>query len=329
MVKVECYNGPKRIPFLLEDFFVTYEGKLTDAKGEELSLEEFNVRTKLNVRDKDVLTAVTFQKFNWPPTYWTHLRVLKTIDGVVAPENVVLGMAQPVPSKEFPGFFMIPYYSDYVIAANGVLIKRSNGREVTASQGPLGYYTYRMTDDSGSTQNRLRHRILCYAFKPYPAQVEDLDVNHKNGQPGSDSLENLEWCSRSENNIHAVGHGLRNDNVEVAARDMETGKVFIFASYSQAGRHFGVTETTISNRAKTEGYKSFNGFQFRRYPHNDPWPEFESEDGNFLVTFPDGREKRCGCVEAAKLAGLTRTSLLRAIREGRCYGKTQNRFQKL
>lgn len=329
MIKVECCNEPKRVPFLIEDFFITYEGVLTDATGKVISLDEFNTRTQLGVFELAVLAAVTFHRFNWPPVYWAYLRALKTVEDVATPENIVLGIVEPVPSKEYPGFFMVPYYSDYVVAPSGRMLKRSNGCAVTASQGVLGYHTYRMTGDDGNTQNRLRHRILCYTFKPYPASVEDLDVNHKNGQPGSDSLENLEWCTRSENMYHAVKHGLRNDNIEIAARDMETGKVFIFASCSQAGRHFGVTETTISNRAKTDGYKSFQGYQFRIYPYKTPWPEFEVSEGDFLITFPDGREKRCGCVEAAKLAGLTRTSLLRAIREGRCYGRTQNRFQKL
>lgn len=329
MVKVECFSGTIRIPFLIDMFSISYDGLLKDETDKEISLNVFNGRTKLDVVDVDVLLAIAFQRFSWPPAYWSQLRALRTVQDISSPENLVLGIVIPVPSKEFPGFYMIPYHSDYVISPCGRLIKRSNGREMVASQGPLGYYTYRMTDDSGNTANRLRHRILCYAFKPYPANVEELEVNHIDGCPGTDNLDNLEWVTRSENMNHAFSTGLRSDNIEVEVRDVESGRIHIFASYGQAGRFCNVTESTISNRVKTNGYKSFDGYQFRKHPNIEPWPEVGQDDGRYIVTFPDGRTKQCGCVEAARLADLTRTSFLRAIREGRCYGKTQVMFQKL
>lgn len=329
MIKVECFSGKVRIPFLLEDFYVTFDGELSDKDGGPLTLSEFNNKTNLDVNSIEVLQAVAFQRFAWAPLYWSSLRALRTVDTVSSPENLVLGIETPTPSKEFPGFFLIPYFSDYVVSPCGRMIKRSSGRDVMASKGPLGYYTYRMTDDSNSTANRLRHRILCYAFKPYPANVMELDVNHIDGCPGSDNLDNLEWLTRSGNMEHAYQLGLRSDNIEVEIRDVNSKKVYIFASYSQAGRFIGVTETTISNRVKTNGYKSFNGYQFRKHPSTEPWPNIEPEEGKYLVTFPDGVTKQCGSIETAQLAGLTRTSLMRSLREGRCYGKTQVKFTRL
>jgi hypothetical protein len=220
---------------------------------------------------------------------------------------------------------MIPYFSNYVISSDGRLIRRLLNMEIQASEGSLGYRTYRMMGDDGSTQNQLRHRILCLTFKPYSENVDDLDVNHIDGIPGNDSLNNLEWCTRSENMEHAYELGLRDDNKPVEMKDVNTGKIFIFQSCSSAGRMLNVTETTISNRAKTLGYKTYDGFQFRFHPNTDPWPDFEDSQGKYLVEFPDGSSKKCNCNEAARLAGLTRTSLLRTLREGRCYGTTANK----
>lgn len=329
MIKTDLFTGIKAIPFLLENIKLSLEGELELGDGSRIDLAQFNAITRLDVTDVSVLTALTYQRFTWPPSYWRYLRALRTIDGVSTPESLVLSIAQPVQSLEFPGFFMIPYFSNYVISPTGDLIKKSDGRRIQASQTSLGYYTFRMTDDSGKTQNQLRHRVLCYAFKTYGANVEDLDVNHRDGVPGHDNLENLEWCTRSENMEHAYIHGLRTDNRQVQIRDVATGHVYVSPSYSMAGRLLGVTETTISNRAKTNGYKAYDGYQFRPYPYDEPWPNIQVEAGDYLVEFPDGTSIRCSCNEAARHAGVTRTSLLRILREGRNHGTTPNKITRL
>lgn len=329
MMNVELFQGEKEVPFIHQQIRVKLNGDLIGEDGKILTLFEFNKITALDVNDILVLVAVTYQKINWPPSYWKHLVALKAIPEISSPESVVLGIKSPVESLEYPGFYLIPYFTNYVISSTGRLIKKSTGQEIVASEGALGYYTYRMTDDSNHTQNELRHRILCYAFKPYPSNVEELDVNHIDGCPGSDSLLNLEWATRSANMSHAYSMGLRKDNLPVEMREVATGKCYIFPSCSALGRAIGVTETTVSNRAKALGYKAFDGFQFRFYPNSDPWPEILEECGKYLIEFPDGVKRTCSCNEAARLVGVTRTSLLRLIRDGRHYGTTENKVTRL
>lgn len=317
-----------KIPFLEHDILVYDDGTLSMNGEYEISLKDFNFLNKTDIKDVSVLTCLAHHYFNWPPVYWKYLVALKYNEDLNQPENLILGVTSPVESLEYPGFYLIPYFSNYVISKNGRLIKKSNGSEIMASKGVLNYYTFRMTDDSGRTQNQLRHRIMCYAFKPYKANVCDLDVNHIDGVPGNDVLSNLEWLSRTDNINHAYSLGLRDDNVEVQAYDINSKRLFIFVSYSQAARFFDVTQTTITNRVKTNGTKSFNGVLFRKHPCDEPWPEVESS-GKFLVEFKDGSSKKCSCEEAAKLAGVTRTSLLRLLRDGRCYGNTENKISRL
>lgn len=329
MYDIQQYTGCKRIPFIHQSINITIDGLMTDENGQPVSLVKFNEMTELSVKEVSVLVAITYQKFNWPPVYWQYLNALSMVDGVKSPEALMLAIEGPVESLEFSGFYMIPYYSNYVVSKSGRLIKKSTGQEVQASEGTLGYFTFRMTDDFGSAQNQLRHRILCYTFKPYPAHVKDLDVNHIDGKPGHDDLDNLEWVTRSQNLCHAYKHNLRSDNRPVQIKNIRTGKMFIFASCSAAGRELGVTETTISNRAKTMGYKAYDGFQFRFHPNPEPWPEFERLEGKFLVEFPDGDSLMCGAKEAAMHAGVTRTSLLRMLREGRSQGTTPNKITRM
>ena len=328
---IVSFNGNKRIPLVKENFYIALDGTLTTDLDwvHEVDLFAFRSITGINVKDINVLKTITYRGLNIPPVYWEWLEALPMIEGVDTPESMTIAPTVSIESLECPGLYIIPNFSNYLISPHGLLYKRSNGEEIKASRGILGYYTYRMTNDAGHTQNQLRHRILCLTFKRYPANVDELDVNHIDGIPGNDNLSNLEWATRSENMIHAYDMGLRTDNRPVEILDTNTGRIYIYASCSQAAEAFKVTTATICNRTKTNGFKSFDGFQYRYYPSKDEWPVVESSGGKYLVEFPDGTTKSCGCIEAAALVGLTRTSLLRALREGRDSGTNANKVKRI
>jgi len=51
------------------------------------------------------------------------------------------------------------------------------------------------------------HRLLMLAFVPNPENK--YAINHINGVPGDNRIQNLEWCSLSENTKHAYKIGLK------------------------------------------------------------------------------------------------------------------------
>lgn len=57
----------------------------------------------------------------------------------------------------------------------------------------------------GKPKNELVHRLVLTAFSDIPPQET---VNHKDGDPANNKLENLEWMTRGENCRHAVKTGL-------------------------------------------------------------------------------------------------------------------------
>jgi hypothetical protein len=68
------------------------------------------------------------------------------------------------------------------------------------------YKTVTLRKD-GVSDTFIFSRVICMAFHGLPPE-KNYQVNHKNGDKEDDRPENLEWCTRSENQIHAIKTGL-------------------------------------------------------------------------------------------------------------------------
>ncbi len=64
-----------------------------------------------------------------------------------------------------------------------------------------------LTDSNGLKLTILLHRLLAIHFIPNPENKPH--INHIDGNPFNFSLSNLEWCTRSENMLHAHRTGLQ------------------------------------------------------------------------------------------------------------------------
>lgn|SRR5699024_7690809 len=86
------------------------------------------------------------------------------------------------------------------------VIRRHKGRILKGDISARGYIRVLLCSDDTS-ERFLVHRLILSTFTGiYP---EDKQVNHIDGNPRNNHLDNLEWCTPSENTIHALENNLR------------------------------------------------------------------------------------------------------------------------
>ncbi len=141
----------------------------------------------------------------------------------------------------------------YCLDAVGLMKKDYKPKMMKDSSNGLGY-RYVVLSKNNNSKNLYIHRLVLKAFVPNPQNKPQ--VNHKNGIKDDNKLENLEWCTRSENAKHACKMGLwsdhkgENNNYSKLNNNQVVmiKKILKLKKYYQReiGKMFGVHQMTIS-----------------------------------------------------------------------------------
>lgn len=98
--------------------------------------------------------------------------------------------------------------SKYFITDEGDVISFQRGTaKVMKKPIRWKYPSVQLRMDDGSIQSHLVHRLVAKAYLPNPK--EHPQVNHKDGNKMNSHVDNLEWVTVSENQIHAYSTGLK------------------------------------------------------------------------------------------------------------------------
>lgn len=111
------------------------------------------------------------------------------------------------------------------------------------------------------------HRLVASAFIQNPNNYPQ--VNHKDKNKANNIVNNLEWCTASQNQIHSVSLG-RNYNItkvqELCKREISVYRngVFVahFNSKKECCEKLGLTKDSVYRTLKGE-YKQHKGFTFK------------------------------------------------------------------
>ncbi|EGQ4394612.1 HNH endonuclease [Staphylococcus pseudintermedius] len=101
---------------------------------------------------------------------------------------------------------------------------------------------------NGKSKGFLVHRLVAFAFIP---TIKGKNcINHIDGNPKNNNVENLEWCNHLENNRHAFENNLIDTQKAVVLTQLNTGMRLEFVSMVKADRWLKRSNGYTSNRLK-------------------------------------------------------------------------------
>lgn len=124
--------------------------------------------------------------------------------------------------------------NNFTIDDTGIIRKYYNGtfiRKYTGNTNNTGYMVWYYAHKC-----YLIHRLVAQAFIPNPNKCKT--VNHKDGNKLNNNVNNLEWCTQLENNVHSfytLGHKVQ----KVGMYTLDWELLEIFDSYEMAQTWLG------------------------------------------------------------------------------------------
>jgi len=161
-----------------------------------------------------------------------------------------------------PNWRTVEGFPNYLVSTTG-RVKWRDGRGKTLQTHKLGYRTTTLYH-IGQPTVKYVHRLVAEAFLPRKLGKE---VNHKDGDKANNNLDNLEWVTSSENQLHATrvllkGIGSKNGYSKLKEEQVLDIKNMLESGMSQTtiGNIFNVSNHAIHRISKGYNWGWLTGY---------------------------------------------------------------------
>lgn len=118
-----------------------------------------------------------------------------------------------------------PKHPNYAASRCGRVFRISSGKELTKTFNKTTGYNYvRMCHNNHATTVRV-NRVIGWTWVENPEPDLYDKLNHKDGNKLNDTMSNLEWCTGSQNQRHAVETGLKGKGEELYNAELSEDQV--------------------------------------------------------------------------------------------------------
>lgn len=189
----------------------------------------------------------------------------------------------------------LPELKDYyTVTSDGEFYSDNSGLMKTRNRAGTEYQIINFSTTDGKKKTFRAHRLVLMAFHPVE-NMNELEVNHIDGNKKNNSLKNLEWCTPSENQKHAFKLGLnkprtgeRSNWAKLTKDDVK--KVFELRkqglTQQQIGDIVGCTKSNISCILRSKSWKEVESSTTIPYGSTSK----QMEIGNTLTSNVEGED---------------------------------------
>lgn len=157
--------------------------------------------------------------------------------------------------------------SDKYEVSDSGLVRRIDTKRVLSGCITSGYRSVKLTFDNSKQQKFYVHRLVAEHFINNPDPKNKTFVNHIDGNKLNNDVNNLEWVSPRENNLHyyqkikqeSKERKYNNKPIPVIQYDLKHNKIAEYKSMSQAHKITGVSVVQIARCVHGE-IQHANGF---------------------------------------------------------------------
>ena len=192
------------------------------------------------------------------------------------------------------GFRLIPGFTRYKINRDGVIKRIDNNRIISthdhkAKRVKIPYKGCSVFIDYGRefiTQKI--HRLVAYSYLPMPNNYFDLDVSHLDCNPQNNSIDNLMWQSRRDNNLQTAKQCLTSYQQPMLVYDIDNDKITEYFSIREMERKRNLTKGLGEIRVLSRGTVRYSdGCAYMLKEHFEgKWPEVEFDGRRPTINYP-------------------------------------------